>query len=1302
MDSNTCNTLQSLSVAGASRVQVGNNYNTTHNYNGESDQDDTKKLLESLRSTDPRHDKKNIEQTNNHLLREAYVWILQNPEFLSWRDKNHDSQLLWIRGDPGKGKTMLLCGIIDELRPSTRLENSESHISLSYFFCQATNSALNNATAVIRGLIYLLVVQQPCLLSHLRANIHWDSRVAIEELFRKIVADPALKEAYLIVDALDECREDLEFLLQMLSTPIPHIRWIVSSRNRVEIEEALEQSSSRLALSLELNEQSVSQAVRVFIDHRTRDLTKKKKLKNEVVQRVHRHLTQHANDTFLWVGLVCQHLGRCKSWEISRQLRQLPEGLNELYARMMEQIHTSDSCDSYIRLLAIVSTVFRPLTISELMAMEPLDVDEESICDFIRECGSFLTTRDTTILFVHQSAKDFLLEKSSELLFQSGLAQHHYALFQRSIDVLVVLRKDMYDLKYPGVSLDEAIRNRPKPDPIDGLVYALVFWVDHLREATEVSSKDNAELQKTFAKTVYGFLCDKFLFWLEALGLCHNPSIAGKALMSVKKLLAHDLSETSLLQLIEDALRFLHLLGPIIETHPLQIYTSGLLFSPQKSLIRNLSKESAPSFVKRGPKVDENWSPILGVFEASSDSEIQTMVFSSMDDMVVMTTYDSQFLMWNANDGYIHKDSRYNHAKWLTPSPDLQLLAFITTHNPTDARQSWQDTLVVCKLNSGNTLWTVKLDGRYVEAMEFAPDSQWLAVCYSDNLHLYTRGGELCQSWTLVSENKSDEFYDLSYSSKSDLLLCFERLSERGIGVFDMRTGIRYKFPGLFATGSFHADDNDERDNSDKGEFAKDIRVKTIRNAKFVSNASLVMVLDYDGGVFLWDFSNMRCKKWFWDGNYIDCFAYSHAEVWMVITSGDEMFLVNRDHGVILYRFYLPDHIGDFKEIQVSYDDKKIAVRSYSTAWLLDVQTGQVDRSKKRESYILDDGVTIVSHDYVTTIEIENSITEVTSTLDIRNTVNGRVQRMTISPDGQLFAYTYWSPERRHLTPIHIWDLKKESLRFRVEVPEYVEDMAISPIVTDEDQWLAVCTPSKLILWHVNTTQFHLSITSPDKLERSCDKAFFRGTWMGVIWNSRRHKNLFVRYDINTGQQLSQMDILTVYNRRDTPLSPNGKWLLSYRGQYGQLLLSDIEAGVHYTMINIFNKDLSFIGDSALWTETGVLHFDCILDNLVNKSETGKRHILEIDRQVAQELPVITPSIHGYGYSTNREWITFDGRPLIWLPQQYRLKYIYSSRSTISVGYHHIMAKYAGGIYCIFFNNDAVDILRRAIGHLSI
>jgi hypothetical protein len=34
---------------------------------------------------------------------------------------------------------------------------------LSYFFCQATDSRISNATAVLLGLVFLLVNQQPSL-----------------------------------------------------------------------------------------------------------------------------------------------------------------------------------------------------------------------------------------------------------------------------------------------------------------------------------------------------------------------------------------------------------------------------------------------------------------------------------------------------------------------------------------------------------------------------------------------------------------------------------------------------------------------------------------------------------------------------------------------------------------------------------------------------------------------------------------------------------------------------------------------------------------------------------------------------------------------------------------------------------------------------------------------------------------------------------------------------------------------------------------------------------------------------------
>jgi chromosomal replication initiation ATPase DnaA len=104
-----------------------------------------------------------------------YQWILEHSNFQQWRN-NQQSRLLWIKGDPGKGKTMLLCGIINELKASIAKTDL-----LSYFFCQATDARINNATAVLRGLVYLLVDQQPSLISHIQKKYNHTSKSLFED-----------------------------------------------------------------------------------------------------------------------------------------------------------------------------------------------------------------------------------------------------------------------------------------------------------------------------------------------------------------------------------------------------------------------------------------------------------------------------------------------------------------------------------------------------------------------------------------------------------------------------------------------------------------------------------------------------------------------------------------------------------------------------------------------------------------------------------------------------------------------------------------------------------------------------------------------------------------------------------------------------------------------------------------------------------------------------------------------------------------------------------------------------------------
>ena len=91
-----------------------------------------------------------------------------------------------------------------------------------------------------------------------------------------------------------------------------------------------------------------------------------------------------------------------------------PPRLNVLYRRMIDQIRDSEDTTLYKDILAIVSVVYRPITLDELTALvDSLDgvpSDLQSLTEIVGLCGSFLTLRDRTISFVHQSAKDFLLK----------------------------------------------------------------------------------------------------------------------------------------------------------------------------------------------------------------------------------------------------------------------------------------------------------------------------------------------------------------------------------------------------------------------------------------------------------------------------------------------------------------------------------------------------------------------------------------------------------------------------------------------------------------------------------------------------------------------------------------------------------------------------------------------------------------------------------------------------------------------------------------------------------------------------
>ncbi|KAH7187792.1 NACHT domain-containing protein [Fusarium oxysporum] len=498
-------------------------------------QDDAdKQCLKDLRETDPRDDKTRIQDTKGGLLRDSYRWILDNDDFQRWRD-DPQSQLLWIEGDPGKGKTMLLCGIIDELE-------KDPDNSLSYFFCQATEAQLSNATAVLRGLVYLLVVQQPALISHVREKHDhagkqlFEDRNAWEALSKILTAminDSSLDGAILIIDALDECKTNRHQLLDLIVRP-SRVKWIVSSRNWQDIEDKLDNTKHKVRLHLELNKDSISKAVDTYIRYKVDRLACHKKYDKETRDIVENYLTSNADGTFLWVALVCQELAgpTIRKRHTLNTLKSLSPGLNSLYDRMIGHIGDSKDAGLCKEVLVIASVLYRPITLDELKVLiESLeDLDRDDLEEIIRSCGSFLTLREGVIYFVHQSAKDFLLNKASDQILPSGAAHQHHAIFSRSLEALSeTLKRDVYKLGAPGFPID--LVSPPDPDPLASIRYSCVFWVDHLNDSEPRAKMGDKSLQDV--GIVHDFLRNKYLYWLESLSLLRSMS---KGVMAVQKL----------------------------------------------------------------------------------------------------------------------------------------------------------------------------------------------------------------------------------------------------------------------------------------------------------------------------------------------------------------------------------------------------------------------------------------------------------------------------------------------------------------------------------------------------------------------------------------------------------------------------------------------------------------------------------------------------------------------------------------------------------------------------------------------
>jgi hypothetical protein len=106
---------------------------------------------------------------------------------------------------------------------------------------------------------------------------------------------------------------------------------------------------------------------------------------------------------------------------------------------MIDQIRGLEDAKLYKYILAIVSAVYRPITVDELPAFVDMPTrvasEYEALSEIKGLCSSFLTLRGRMIFFIYQSAKDFLVKELSNKMFLK-IEDLHYTMFSRSLQVM--------------------------------------------------------------------------------------------------------------------------------------------------------------------------------------------------------------------------------------------------------------------------------------------------------------------------------------------------------------------------------------------------------------------------------------------------------------------------------------------------------------------------------------------------------------------------------------------------------------------------------------------------------------------------------------------------------------------------------------------------------------------------------------------------------------------------------------------------------------------------------------------------
>ncbi|KAH7459866.1 Vegetative incompatibility protein [Fusarium oxysporum f. sp. matthiolae] len=636
-------------------------------------------------------------QTRVDLLAQIYKWA-----------GDPDSECIcWLQGMAGTGKSTISRTVAYEL--------SRKEVLGASFFFKRGEGDRGKAARFFPTIATQLVHRLPSLTPHIQDAIETDPHIGemgVSKQFENLIMLPLTKipsspqnvpTVVVVIDALDECDQEKD--IQAIVSLLPEAKQVTSVRlkffvtSRPEIPVYVEFKRIRepykdFILHL-VDEHTIEHDITAFLNSKLTEIRNEYNIHPLGGQllpeswpsptEVH-GLVKMAIPLFIFAATACQLIQNGKHGDPEENLNKILERtggtqiskLNELYLFVLEQL-LDDPTDSGEELLKrfqeIVGAIVMladPLSAACLAKL--LDIAEKRIRHVVGLLPSVLympSEKSAPIKPLHLSFRDFLINRDKHKTdpFWFDQKETHKKLAIRCLQLLMnddCLRKDMCGLRTPGVArsdIDKEVINSCLPPEAQ---YACLYWVYHLKDSQE-RVRDGDQAHK--------FLELHFLHWLEALSLVGRIAESIGFIDELQSIVDAE-KGAQVLSFLHDAKRFVLNYRWIIDTAPLQLYASALVFVPKQSIMRQTFERYLPRWISPLPNVDSDWNAVLQIVEGHTSS-VTSVVFSKDGKLIASGSSDKTVKIWNVVTGE-EEQTLEGHTNWVNSvvfSNDGKLIA---------------------------------------------------------------------------------------------------------------------------------------------------------------------------------------------------------------------------------------------------------------------------------------------------------------------------------------------------------------------------------------------------------------------------------------------------------------------------------------------------------------------------------------------------------------------------------------------------------------------------------------------------